>query len=233
MTLDVRTYLTLIVLTATCSSLNTNLWIELIVFGLLLLLEAVSGKQAHTPRLALCYLAMVTIQYLVFPITPEWISVVLSLFVVNMRNFIPVLMCIVMLYKKVRVSQMTATFTKMGAPKSFTVTLAIAIRYIPTIMSEWRHISDAMKVRNVSAGIKNPIVLLQRRIECFLVPFFTVTLKTVDELSAAAITRGIDNPVPPSCRNYRPMQVADWFIITLSVLITSFCAYLRYGGHTI
>lgn len=228
---DVRTYLVLIVLTATCGSLNTNMWVELAIFLLLVIFELASGRQAYTLKLILLYIIMFAIQYTVFPVAPGWVLTVFSLLVVNMRGFIPVLMCIVMLYKKVQVSRIMATFTKMGLPKSFTVTLAIAIRYIPTVASEWKHISDAMKVRKVSAGIKNPFIILKRKAECFLVPFFTVTLKTVDELSAAAITRGIDNPSVPSCRNYRKMKASDWGIIMTAVLITSFCVYLRYGRH--
>lgn len=230
MTLDVRTYLILIVLTATCGSLNTNLCIELAIFFAIILLELLSGKDARTPRLALLYIILVVIQYALFPIIPSWISAALSLVVVNMRCFLPVFICIVMLYKKVRVSQMTATFTKMKFPKSFTVTLAVAIRYIPTVLGEWQHISDAMKVRNVCGSVRNPLKIIFLKAECFFAPFFTVTLKTADELSAAAVTRGIDNPNTPTCRNYRPMKAIDYIVIALSIATTSVCAILRYGG---
>lgn len=230
MILDVRTYLALILFTAICGSLNTNLWLELAIFAAILLLELCSGKEAHTPRLAVLYVGLVLIQYILFPILPNLVSVVFSLLVVNMRVYIPVLMCIVMLYKKTRVSQMTATFAKMGAPKSFTVPLAVAVRYIPTLLTEWTHISDAMKVRNVADGIRDPVKIAAVRAECFLVPFFTVTLKTADELSAAAVTRGIENPQIPTCRNYRPMRAADYIVLTAALAVTGFCAYLRYGG---
>ena len=55
-------------------------------------------------------------------------------------------MCIVLLYKNTRVSEMTASFTRMGVSRKVTVPVAVAIRYIPTLKEEWLHIRDAMRI---------------------------------------------------------------------------------------
>lgn len=230
MRLDVRTYFLIIVLSATCSALNTNIWVEIGIVLALALLELVSVPGSFTPKLVLAYGVMLLIQFVLFPLLPETVVMLLSLSAVSIRSFFPTIMGIVLLYKNTRVSQMTATFSKMRVPKGFTITLAVAVRYIPTLKEEWQHIRDAMRMRNVTRGIRNPFRRIEQRAECYLVPLFVSSLKTADELSAAAITRGIDDPATPTCRNYRPMSLRDYVVILLTLGVTGFCIWENYGG---
>lgn len=61
-------------------------------------------------------------------------------------------------------------------------------------------------------------------------PLFVSSLKTADELSAAAMTRGIDDPAVPTCRNYHSMGMRDYIVIAMIVALTGFCAWQNYGG---
>ena len=152
----------------------------------------------------------------------------LSVLVVNIRSFFPVIICIALIYKTTRVSQIMATMAKMKVPKGVTISLAIAIRYIPTLTEEWKHIREAMWMRSVTSGFNNPLIKLGKKLECYFVPLFVSAIKPSDDLSAAAMTRGLDNPTPHTCRNYRTMNGMDYFMIFMSVGITIFCAVLRY-----
>lgn len=230
MKLDIRTYMILTVLSATCTSLNTNILVEIGIVVILGVVQLLSGRGVFMPKLLGLYGAMVFVQYALFPHMPEVSVMLLSLLVVNVRSFIPVILCLVLMYKNVRVSQMSATFAKMGAPKSVTVTVAVAVRYMPTLAEEWLHIRDAMRMRQMTVGIRNPFRRISCLLECYLTPMFISCLKTADELSAAAITRGIDNPARPTCRNYRAMGASDYLTILCAVLVTLFCAWNRYGG---
>lgn len=230
MKLDIRTYLILTVLSATCASLNTDIRMEIAIIAATGVLQLLSGKGVFMPKLMAVYAVMVFIQYVLFPVLPELPVMFLSMLVVNVRSFFPTVMCIVLLYKNTRVSQMAATFTRMGAPRSVTVTVAVAVRYIPALKEEWLHIRDAMRIRRVTSGIRSPFRRLSCLMECYLATLFVSCLKTADELSAAAVTRGIDNPAEPSCRDYRAMGAGDHCTILCAVLVTAFCAWNRYGG---
>ncbi len=228
MRLDIRTYLILLVLSATCASLNTHVLVEIGIILALSFLQLLSGKGVFMPRLLLLYGVLLLIQYQIFPVIPEVVVLLLSLPVVNIRSFFPVIMCVVLIYKTTQVSQVVATFTKMKVSKGATIAIAIAIRYIPSLAEEWRHIKEAMWVRRATVGIHNPIVRLSKCIECYLVPLLISAIKTSDELSAAAITRGIDSPGMPTCRKYRPMGAADYIVILLSIGVTAFCVVNEY-----
>lgn len=223
MKFDVRTYLLLAVLAATCASQNTSIVVESAIVGALALLQLASGPGVFMPRLVVCYPLLVLVQYALFPLLPEAVSMLFSLVVVNARTFFPLIMCIVLLYKNVRVSQMTATFAKMGVPRGATIALAVAIRYIPSLKEEWAHIRDAMRMRNVSAGVSNPFARVSLIAECYLVPLFVCCIQEADELSCAAMVRGIDSPAMPTCRNYQPLRLRDFVALAVALGVTALC----------
>lgn len=227
MKLDIRTYIVLALLSATCTTLNTDLRVELCIMSALSLLQLLSGPGVFMPKLIALYIVFVIIQFFLFPVMPEAIEMIFSMLVVNVRSFFPIIMCIVLLYRNTRVSEMTASFARMGIPKKITVPLAVAIRYIPTLREEWLHIRDAMRLRSITAGIRNPFSRIAKKTECYLVPLFVSALQSSDELAAAAVTRGIENPGRPSCRNYRPMGLRDYIVITAAVAVTAFCSVHR------
>lgn len=224
MKLDVRTYLLLTLLSATCTTLNSDIRVEIGIVCLLSFLQLLSGRGVFMPKLVSLYILFVLIPIVLFPRVPEVAEMIFSMFVVQVRSFFPILMCVVLLYKNTRVSEMTASFLRMGVSKRVMIPLAVAIRYIPTLKEEWKNIRDAMRMRNVTKGIRNPFKRLLCKMECYLVPFFISSLQSADELSAAAVTRGIENPVCPSCRNYRPMGARDYIVMALAFGVTVFCA---------
>ena len=229
MKLDVRTYILLTLLSATWATMNSDIFVELCIMAGLVLLQLFSRKGSFMPKLLMVYLLFCATQFLLFPHVPEIVEMILSMLVVNVRSFFPVIMSIVLLYKNTRVSEMTASFTRMGVSRKVTVPIAVAVRYIPALKEEWLHIRDAMRMRSVTRGINNPFLRMKTRMECYLVPLFVASLQSADELSAAAITRGIENPVKPTCRNYRPMGWKDYAVIIVALLITAYCFIAAYS----
>ena len=96
MKLDIRTYLILTVLSATCTSLNTDIRIEIGIMALLGGLQCLSGRGVFMPKLVIAYGIMVLIQYALFPMLPELLVMLLSMLVVTIRSFFPVIMCLVL-----------------------------------------------------------------------------------------------------------------------------------------
>ena len=229
MKLDVRTYILLVVFSATWATMNSNMIVELCIMAGLVVLQLFSKKGSFMPKLLLVYLIFCGIQFALFPVVPDVVEMILSMLVVNVRSFFPVVISIALLYKNTRVSEMTASFTRMGVSRKVTVPIAVAIRYIPTLKEEWLHIRDAMRMRSVTRGIRNPFTRMVKKIECYLVPLFVSSLQSADELSAAAVTRGIENPAKPTCRNYRPMGFKDYAVISIALAVTVYCFVAAYA----
>lgn len=103
--------------------------------------------------------------------------------------------CIVMGYYVVTtttVSEFTASMERMHITPKIIIPLSVMFRFFPTVIEEALAISDSMKMRGIggSSIIKNPIESLEYRV----VPMIACVVKIGEELSAAALTRGLGGP---------------------------------------
>ncbi len=98
-----------------------------------------------------------------------------------------------------KVSEFLSAMNRLHAPKKLIIPLAVMMRYLPTIREDWHYIKDAMKMREVAPSLKNLLTQPLTMLECLYVPLMMAASKAADELSIAAITRGIENPVSRTC----------------------------------
>ena len=98
-----------------------------------------------------------------------------------------------------KVNEFLTAMNKAHIPKQLVIPLAVMLRYIPTVCEDWGYIKDAMRLRDVTPSLfgflKNPVMT----VECLYVPLLMAASNAADELSAAAVTRGIENPTPRTC----------------------------------
>ena len=104
--------------------------------------------------------------------------------------------CLVMGYYVVTtttVSEFTASMERMHVTPKIIIPLSVMFRFFPTVAEEAGAISDCMRMRGIggSSILKNPIAALEYRV----VPLMVCTVKIGEELSAAALTRGLGSPV--------------------------------------
>ncbi len=85
-----------------------------------------------------------------------------------------------------KVSEFIAAMERLHVTQKITIPFAVMFRFFPTVAEEYRSIQYAMKMRGV--GIRRgPIAMLEYR----LVPLIVSVVKIGDDLSAAAMTRGL------------------------------------------
>lgn len=92
-------------------------------------------------------------------------------------------------------SEFISAMGRMHITKKITIPISVLFRFLPTMREESAAIQDAMRMREIHFGSKkfwnNPLSLVEYR----FIPLMISTVKIGDELSAAALTRGLDNPV--------------------------------------
>ena len=86
-----------------------------------------------------------------------------------------------------KVSEFVAGMEKMKIPQAITIPFAVVFRFFPTVSDEYHYIQDAMKMRNINLLNAGAIASLEYR----MVPLLVSVCKIGDELSAAAMTRGL------------------------------------------
>ena len=93
--------------------------------------------------------------------------------------------------KTTTVSELISGMERIHMPKEVTIPLTVMFRFFPTVFQESEAISDAMKMRGIKLGGKKSSKILEYK----LIPMITCSVKIGEELSAAAITRGLGAPV--------------------------------------
>jgi energy-coupling factor transport system permease protein len=86
------------------------------------------------------------------------------------------------------VSEFISAMEKMRIPKTVCVPISVMFRFFPAIAEEYRYIRSAMKMRGISG--RTPQLFLEYR----LVPLMTAVLNIGGDLSASALSRGLDSP---------------------------------------
>lgn len=89
------------------------------------------------------------------------------------------------------VSDFIAAMKRMHITDKIVIPLSVIFRFFPTIGEENAAINDAMRMRGIRFGGRHPGKILEYR----LIPLMISVVKIGDELSAAALTRGLGAPV--------------------------------------
>lgn len=108
-------------------------------------------------------------------------------------RFIPGLVMGYYVVTTTTVSEFTASMERMHVTSKIVIPLSVMFRFFPTVAEEARSISDSMKMRGIGGGsiVKNPVGSLEYRV----VPLIACVVKIGEELSAAALTRGLGGPL--------------------------------------
>ena len=227
MKLDPRTKLFILAITGITVFLNGNLFIECLfaVFPFVLLCTAKRLKIAFS--YGLLFSALVALQYMLVPLMSATAGSI-DVFSVYIRKLIPCLMLGNFLIATTQVSCFMAALYKMHIPKGFAVALSITLRYFPTMKEEWTFIKEAMALRGLSASF--PAVLRRpiKTMEYIYVPMLVSASKISDEITQAAVTRGIDHVQRRTC--IETVRVSVFDVLVLAVYAGIVLLFLRSNG---
>ena len=123
---------------------------------------------------------------------------------------------------KIPSGKLIAVCQRLSMPQSILLILVVIIRFIPTISGELRNIKEAMKVRGFIGTGKKSFFHPLRTMEYVVVPLIFRSLKVGDELAAASIVKGIENPKKKE--SYYKTNITKTDIIILAVSICLFFA---------
>lgn len=111
------------------------------------------------------------------------------------------------------VSKLMEGFRKLKIPECINLPLAVVFRFIPTVMEEQRLIVKAMNMRGVSLkrGVA-PLKLLEYK----YVPLMMLTVNIGDELTVAALTKGLSAEGGRSCIHVLKFKLQDYMLLILN-----------------
>lgn len=156
--------------------------------------------------------------YFIFPIAPKSFTMIFSISVNYTFKMLPCLMAGALLITTTSLHDVVLAMRKWHLPQKLIIPISVTIRYFPAIIEEVKNIHNAMKLRTIPVSSK---------LECFAVPFMMAASMTVEELSAAAVTRGIENPAKKTSVVQLRFCCLDYFAIIVGIGFTIAALMLR------
>lgn len=216
---DPRTKFILLFLCVISSTIATSLQYESVLVFAVVLFGCASGKV----RRSLFYAAFYVIFYMVtlFIMSLEK-GILYTVFTAWLGLFYTVYPCAFLasiILSTTKVNEFLTAMNKARIPNKIVIPLAVMLRYIPSVCEDWNHIKDAMRLRDVNPSLVGFFINPTMMVECLYVPILMTASNTADELSAAAVTRGIENPKPRTCLLQIKFRKKDWIAIAFAVYV--------------
>ena len=124
------------------------------------------------------------------------------------------------------VSEFMSAMERMRVPQGLSIPLSVVFRFFPTVAEEYAAISDAMRMRGIRFGGKKPGKMIEYR----LVPLLVCCVKIGDELSAAALTRGLGAPIRRTNVCRIGLRVQDIFAMSVCFAMILLFLFERLSG---
>ncbi|WP_044958761.1 energy-coupling factor transporter transmembrane component T [Butyrivibrio sp. WCD2001] len=141
-------------------------------------------------------------------------------------QFLPALITAWYVVRTTKIDEFMSAMQKMHVPDGITISLAVVMRFFPTIKEEYASIRDAMKMRGISLAGGNAVKMLEYR----MIPLLFSCVNIGDELSAAAITRGLGGDVKRTSVVELKMNIADYLLIfcfSAAAIVFVFFKYVK------
>ena len=189
--------------------------LELTLIGLLLVLMLGHGRLTMAVKWAVGYCALVVFQQFILPVSPMVIATSFTIFATYTRRMFPCLMTGALMLTCTPLRYLIVGLRQLHIPQKLIVAISVTLRYFPAIREEVGYIRDAMKLRNIR-GLD--------RLECTVMPLMVSATETAEELSAAAVTRGIENPARKTSAVSLRISPLDFLgmLAGLALLVISF-----------
>lgn len=145
-------------------------------------------------RIALYYAVMFLfasfVPRMLMPHLPPILNLLFTGIIAMFTKLIPGMSMFSLLLYTTSVSEFTAALDALKVSKQFIVPVSVMFRFFPTIAEEYAAIRDAMRLRQIGS-IRNPLQMLEYRLVPLLIGLVTIG----NELTASALTRGLDAPL--------------------------------------
>lgn len=182
---DLRTKFMLILVVNLFLLLSHSVIFELVlIFGCLLLIT-IDGQAKSAFHFLIVFLIMLGIDQLLTPYINGFFFTLVSFITVALRKFLPCFILGKWILTKTEVSEFVAVMWKLRLPQTAIIPLSVVFRYFPTIKEEWASIRAAMKMRGIHVSLEH-----------IMVPLLMSAVNVSEEISAAALCRGLDSPEP-------------------------------------
>ena len=155
-----------------------------------------------------------------------FLDVVLLPFIMIMIRVYPIMLLLELFVKRIPVNELMYSLERMHMPKSVLIPIMVIYRYVPTILKELKMIRAGIKMRGLGCRMKHPASIINAA-NYYMTALISRSEKLSDELSAAAICKGLSVKRDRSCITKVKIQVPDIIVLCIGIVFTAGMFYLN------
>ena len=161
------------------------------------------------------YLIFLSLAYLLSISNVILIADLFGTLVYIILRMIPVMMIAYILVKDIKSNELLSAFEQIHLPKKIMLSITVALRFFPTYKLEIKMIRESLKMRNINLSIKQPLKFL----EYWLVPVLMRINLIAEEMTATAMTKGVESPMRRTSFYNVKMRAVDWIFLTVILIL--------------
>ena len=223
LSLDPRTKLLLFVMGGFIALQSAQIGPLCVYLTVLCVILALCGKRAFAAKAFVVFAVATYAQMIIIraPVNAEAFPIATifgGLCMLVLFTF-PIVLSFVLVISTTRISQFLAAFERMHLPNSVVIPLAVFFRFIPTVQEEWTSITKAMAFRGIAMTPATVLAHPLKAVEQVLVPLLFSSIAVMDELSAAALARGLDSAKGRSSYETIKLRWPDYLVMAFVVVM--------------
>lgn len=217
--LDPRAGLWLLLLANIGMFCEKHAWQSFALSGMFLLLLLLYRQYSAVWKGALLIVSFRLLLKYVFPLCPHVINMVFPVLINYALRMMPCILAGILLARNASMQKMIAAMRVLHLPQGFITAISTTLRYFPAIKEELGHVRAAAKLQNIP---------MSERLETTIVPIMMSAVNTSDEIAAAAVVRGIENPCKKTSYIRLRITAFDWTVMTLAAVCTVMTVLMGY-----
>ena len=218
---DIRSLMALLVISSVLVFTPSPTWLLLSTIVIIGLFSAITVPAKHLMRWAVASALFALGAYIIPTLWTNSLTVAVSFICYWLLKFGVNAILLLSFYTAITPAGIAASLTAMRTPRVLYIPILVMIRYFPVAVAELRHIYNGMRLRGLASGVTGASRHPLRFGTLLLIPFLLSATRIVDELSAAALLKGVGSTpavqrsvlVPPRFR------ALDALALALTVLL--------------
>lgn len=186
------------------------------------------GRVASALRWSVLYLAIFAIGWL-FLLVPNSVTASFAAMFVMVKCIFCIGMFASNMIATTRVGELACALQKLHLPRHAIIALCVALRFFPTMAGEFKAVVEALKVRGMAITLKTVVTHPVQLMEHVLVPVMNRLSIVADELSNAAVVRGMDSEKTRTSFYSLRLGVADWLFLVAFLMLAGVLLLVKLG----
>ena len=223
---DVRTLLLLDILIMIFTLISGKPEVTLSSFIVAAAVPVITGLYGALVCYAILFAVFFSYYQLIFhlklPVFHSAVFSVIGILAFIVQRIIPFMLLGTVIKKQKNISEITTALERMHLPKGIILSIAVMFRYFSSIKDDLFIIIDSMKLKGLYTSKRSAMLHPIKTMEFIIVPMLFKSLKTAEELSCAALVKGIENTGHKTSYFDVKLRVADVvFLLTAITLLTA------------